>query len=351
MTFKNQIVVMGYFSLYNKRSFGIDLGNTNTIVNNDENILISQPSYIAFHKQNFNVKAVGEEAYEMFEKTHTDLQSVKPLKRGVIADFESARCMIREMVKGVYASRSFFDSYDNIISGVPFNTSAVERKALLDALDQFNARNTYLISEPIAAAIGMDLNIHEPDGKLVIDIGGGVTEIVVISLSGVAAFQSLKIAGDSLDVEIQDFFRKEYNVAIGIKTAEQIKIKVGAVTENIVNPPQPVDVRGKDLASGLPTTRRLNHIDIVQILDKHIIAIEDAIINTLESCPPELAADIYKNGLTVTGGGAHLRGLKERLQQRIKLPVFIDANALTSVSRGLAKVLRDMKKYKSILVS
>jgi rod shape-determining protein MreB and related proteins len=351
MTFKNQIVVMGYFSLYGKRSFGIDLGNTNTIVNNGENILLSQPSYIAFHKQNLNVKAVGEEAYDMFEKTHADLKSVKPLKCGVIADFNSARCMIAEMVKGVYEERSFLDSYDNVISGVPFNTSSVERRALREALDQFKARNTYLISEPIAAAIGMDLNIQEPDGKLIIDIGGGVTEIVVISLSGIATFQSLKTAGDSFDTEIQDAFRRNYNMSIGIKTAEQIKIKVGAVSNDIISSPMPFDVRGKDLASGLPINRKVDHLEIARILDKHIVSIEEAIINTLESCPPELAADIYKNGLIVTGGGAHLRGLKERLQRKIKLPVHVDINALTSVSKGLAKILRDVKKYRTVLVS
>ncbi len=340
---------MGRFNFFKGRSFGIDLGNNNTLVSDEDNILIAQPSYITFHTINHSIKAIGTEAYNMFEKTHQELVSIKPLKGGVIADFESASRMIRQMISGAYINKSRLEGYDNIISGVPYSTTEVERRALRAALDQFNARNTYLMFEPLAAALGMGLNIQEPDGKLVIDIGGGLTEIVVISLSGIAAFQSIKIAGDTFDVEIQDHFRRKYNMAIGLKTAEQVKIEVGAVIENINNVPTSITVKGKDLVKGLPVIRTIDHKEVVHIIDKSVSAIEHSIVQTLETCPPELAADIYVNGLFVTGGSALIRGLKERLEARIKLPVHIDANALTSVSKGLAKALKTPEKYKSIL--
>jgi rod shape-determining protein MreB len=351
ITIENQFVVMGNFGLYKKRSFGIDLGNNNTLFNDEGNILASQPSYITFQAADRAVKAIGEKAYDMFEKTHDELRSVKPMKRGVIADFESAREMIKEMARTIYTKQSFFNTYDNIVSGVPYYTSEVERRALREALDQFNARNTYLLYEPLAAAVGMGLDIQAPDGKLVIDIGGGITEIVVISLSGIVAFQSIKVAGDSFDHEIQDYFRRRYNMSIGIKTSEDIKIKVGAVFENLREIPSPVKVKGKNLLNGLPITRMIDHLEMSEVLDKPINEIERAIRQTLETCPPELAADIYQNGLMITGGGAQLRGLKERLELKIKLPVTVDSNALTSVSRGLAKVLGDMNKYKGVLIS
>jgi rod shape-determining protein MreB len=351
MRIRNQIVLMGNFGLYRRRSFGIDLGNSNTVVNDEGNILVSQPSYITFYTGNLSVKAIGEQAYNMFEKTHDHLISVRPMKSGVIADFESARKMIKEMVQVSCSKKTFFNAYDNIISGVPYSTSEVERRALRDVLDQFNARNTYLLYEPLAAAIGMGLDIQSPDGKLVIDIGGGITEIVVISLSGIAAFKSIKVAGDSMDREIQDYFRRQHNMAIGIKTAELIKINVGAVVEDIKITPMPMQVKGKDLINGLPVTRKVDHTEIVGILERPMSDIEQAIVQTLENCPPELAADIYQNGLMVTGGCAQLRGLKERLAAKMKLPIYIDSDALTSVSRGLASALANMPKYKSILFS
>jgi rod shape-determining protein MreB len=239
--------------------------------------------------------------------------------------------------------------YDNIISGIPFSTTEVERRALRDALGQFNSRNTYMVYEPLAAALGIGLNIREPNGKMLIDIGGGITEIVVISLSGIAAFQSLKVAGDTFDEEIQDYFRKNYNMAIGLKTAEQVKIQVGAVIEKIPDVPQPMKVKGKDMMEGIPVTRIIKHNEVAYLLEKSISAIELSIAQTLESCPPELAADIYQNGIHITGGNAMLRGLKERFERKIGLPVHIDPQALLSVGKGVAQTLNDPKKFSNIL--
>ena len=338
------------FNFFKNKNVAIDLGNNNTVVSDTDRVLLAQPSYIVFDSESQAVKAVGEKAFNMFEKNHNDLRPIKPLKGGVIADYESASKMIREMLSVAYSTKSFLSGYNNIITGIPYSTTEVERRALRDAFGQFNSRKTYMVYEPIAAALGIGLNINEPDGKMLIDIGGGITEIVVISLSGIAAFQSLKIAGDVFDEEIQDYFRRQYNMAIGLKTAEQVKIQVGSVLDKISNAPAPMRVRGKDMIEGIPVTRTIDHIEVTRILEKSISAIEHAIIQTLETCPPELAADIYQNGIHITGGNSMLRGLKERFEARIELPVHIDIEPLLSVSRGIARTLNDTKKYSSILL-
>lgn len=337
------------FKLFHNHSFAIDLGNNNTIISDEFGPLLAQPSYIVFNTAK-NVKAVGDHAYAMFEKTHNELTPVKPMKGGVIADYESATRMIQEMVKQVYKKRNFFSGFDHVISGVPYNTTEVERRALRDALEQINSKKSHLMYEPLAAALGMGLAIREPQGKLVIDIGGGITEIVVISLSGIAAFKSVKVAGDTFDENIQDHFRKNYNIAIGLKTAEQVKIQVGAVTEKLIDPPHPMFVKGKDMMTGIPVTWKIDHNEVAHILEKSIQHIETAIIQTLETCPPELAADIYETGIHLTGGGAMLRGIHSRLQKHIKLKVITDTDPLRSVSKGISHALASPDKFKSILI-
>ncbi|HET7178579.1 MAG TPA: rod shape-determining protein [Chryseosolibacter sp.] len=339
------------FDFIRKKSFAIDLGNTNTLVRDVNKVLVDQPSYIVLDSDRSRVRAVGTQAYRMFEKSHAEYRPIKPLQGGVIADFDSAAKMLQELMRLAYGERHLLSGYGDVISGVPYSTTHVERRALLDALDTLHARHTYLLFEPLAAALGMGLNIQEPDGKMVIDIGGGITEIVVISLSGIASFQSIKVAGDSMDESIRHHFRKKYNMAIGIKTAEQVKIAVGAVLEDLECPPAPVAVKGKELLRGLPVTRTVGHAEIAAVLEKSISAIELGIIQTLETCPPELAADIYGNGIHVTGGNALLRGLQQRLERKLKLPVNIDDDPLLSVSKGVAIVLCDPVKYRSVLVS
>lgn len=337
-------------SMFKNRSFSIDLGNNNTLVADSTKMLLAQPSYIVFNS-NHSVKAVGEQAYEMFEKTHEELTPVKPLRGGVIADFNSASLMIKELVNRAYTQKaSFFSGYDHIISGVPYYTTEVERRALRDAIDQFNPRKRSLLFEPLAAAIGMGLNIREPEGKMVIDIGGGITEIVIISLSGIAAFQSLKVAGDTFDMNIQDYFRRNFNMSIGLKTAEQVKILAGSVQEDIDPIPDTIMVKGKDLMTGIPVIRKIDHREIAFILEKSVSSIERSIIQTLETCPPELAADIYQNGMHITGGSSLLRGLKQRFEKNMKLPVHLDEQPLSSVSRGIARVLANPKKFTGVLI-
>lgn len=338
------------FDFIRKKSFAIDLGNTNTLVRDVNRILVDQPSYIVLDSNRSVVKAVGTQAYRMFEKSHQEFRPVKPMQGGVIADYDSAAKMLKALMVQAYGEKSLLNGYGDIISGVPYSTTHVERRALLNALETLHARNVYLLYEPLAAALGMGLNIQEPNGKFIIDIGGGITEIVVISLSGIACFQSLKVAGDSMDETIRHYFRKEYNMSIGIKTAEQAKIGVGAVLNDLENAPEPIAVKGKELLRGLPVIRMVDHREIAHVLEKSISAIELGIIQTLETCPPELASDIYLNGIYVTGGNALLRGLQIRLERKLKLPVNIDDHPLLSVSKGVAAVLRDPKKYKGVLM-
>lgn len=335
-------------NLFPTKSFAIDLGNNNTLLTDANQILLSQPSMIVFDESKHSVKAVGDEAFNIFEKNHDMLKPVKPLRWGVISDYDSASIMINQMVRQVY-KKNWLSSFDHIISGVPFCTTEVERRALRDALDQFNSRKTHLLFEPLAAAVGMGLNISEPEGKMVIDIGGGITEIVVISLSGVATFRSLKVAGDSFTDEIQDHFRRHHNLAIGWKTAEQVKMQVGAAIDTLEQPPSPMLVRGKDIREGIPVTRKVGHAEIALVLNKSIQAIEQAIVQTLEVCPPELAADIYQSGIFLTGGSSLLRGLRERIQHTIQLPVHLDDSALLSVSKGISQALRNPQKFKAVL--
>jgi rod shape-determining protein MreB and related proteins len=338
------------FQLIKKKSFGIDLGNNNTIVSDHEKILVDQPSYIVLDKSQQGVRAVGNAAFEMFEKSHQHLKPVKPLKGGVIADQTSATKMISALMHLAYGNRSLLQGYDKLISGVPYATSNVEKRALKTALEQFNANRTYLLYEPLAAALGMGLDISQPDGKMIVDIGGGITEIVIISLSGIAAFQSVKVAGDTMDEEIRHYFRRKYNMEIGLRTAEQVKITVGAVQDIPLNIPAPLMVKGKDLMRGIPTTRSIDHTEVASILEKSVGTIELGILQALEKCPPELAGDIYNNGIFLTGGNALLRGLRERLQTKLMVKVHVDKTALHSVSKGVASVLRDPGKYRTVLM-
>lgn len=331
-------------------SFAIDIGNNNTVLSDGAGTCSHQASFIVFESETNRIRAVGDEAYDIFERTPQELRAVKPLKWGVIADYDSASAMIRKMVAKTFTGTRFFPRYNEIISGVPYCSTEVERRALREALDQFNARDRYLLFEPLAAALGMGLNIREPDGKMIVDIGGGITEIVIISLSGIAVFKSVKTAGDTFTEDIRDHLRKEYNFQIGWKTAELIKRKAGAVMDQLKENPEPMLVKGKDLMEGIPAMRSIDHRQVSYILNKSMRAIEEQILQALQICPPELAADIYKNGIHVTGGGSMLRGMKERLERIVQLTVHVDPDPLWSVSRGISRALSNTKSHRAILI-
>lgn len=335
--------------LRKRTSIAIDLGNSNTVIAGNQHQYASHPSCIALHRAGNIVKAVGQEAYEMLGKASDHLKVVKPLKEGVIVDFDSAKRMIKYLVRDQYPRSSFFSGFDEVVAGIPFDTTEVERRALRDALEQFNAQQVRLIFEPIAAAIGVGLNIQEPDGKFVVDIGGGITEIVVISLSGVVSHQSIKVAGDTFNEDIQHFFKSNYNMTVGVRLAEQLKINIGAAVEYLHDAPQPCDMVGKNLMTGLPVGKQIDHKEMAHILNSSVTKIEQAVLQALEECPPELAGDIYENGIHLTGGGSLLRGLKQRLEEKTKLPVHHDDHALLSVTKGLTTVMQSSKVYKQVL--
>lgn len=338
------------FSFSSSNNLAIDLGNNNTLLTDQSSILLSQPSLLVINELNNKVEAVGDQAYEMFEKTHANLKPVKPLKGGVISDGESARKMVKALVNRTQKQSFFGRGFNYLLSGVPYDTTPVEKRALRDTLDQFTAKHIHLVHEPLAAALGMGLNIREPEGKLIVDIGGGITEVVVISLSGIAAFQSTRVAGDTLDEEIQDYFRRKYNMAVGIKTAEALKKKIGCVYAPVAQQEETFLVKGKDLMEGIPMSKVISQVELAHVLERPFKQIEECIHQSLEVCPPELAADIYKSGIYVTGGNAQLKGLKERLHKIFKLQVNIDPQALLSVSNGIRSILTTPEKYKAVLM-
>ncbi|MCB0489587.1 MAG: rod shape-determining protein [Cyclobacteriaceae bacterium] len=334
---------------FKNQSLAIDLGNNTTRMTDADNILYSQSSCIVFDSKK-SVKAIGDEAYKMFEKSHRGFQPVKPLKGGVIADYDSATAMIQKMVSVVRANKSRFSGFGQIVSGIPYSTTEVERRALRDALDLLGPRKRYLLFEPIAAALGMGINIEQPEGKMIIDIGGGITEIVILSLSGIVAFQSTKAAGDAFDTLIQDYFRRQRGIIIGSQTAERIKLKVGSVLYDLNPEPSPEVVSGKDIKTGIPVSYTIGHREIAGVLSRAFESIERCAQNVLETCPPELAADIYKNGIYVTGGGALIQGVKARLESSLQVPIYIDPTPLESVSRGASLTLKNPQRYRSVLV-
>jgi rod shape-determining protein MreB and related proteins len=337
--------------LLSGRKLAIDLGNSKTTISDNKQLLTCQPSYVVLNSNNKSLKAVGSAAYDMYGRTHDQFQTVKPLRGGVIADFDSACLMLKAIVNSINNQPKFsLRGIEYLISGIPYSTTEVERRALRDSLEQFHSRKTKLIFEPLAAALGLGLDIKKPDGIMLVDIGGGITECVIISLSGITAFQSIKMAGDSFDEDIRDYFRKQYNMSIGHKTAELIKIHVGAVLDQLDEEPQPYYFNGKDLMTGIPIKRKTDYKEISFILDRTFSRIENHILKTLETCPPELAADLYQNGIHVTGGCALLKGVKKRLEKFLSLKVHIDSSPQLTVSKGISKVLANPDFYKSILI-
>lgn len=331
-------------------SIALDLGNNNTVLTDASNHRFSAPSFVALNRNNKSVRAVGEDAYRMLGRIGEELKVVKPLKGGIIADYDAAILMLSSLMGQAYPKRTFFDKLSQLVCGIPYSSTDVERRALRDALEQFRSRRTQLIFEPIAAAIGMGLNVQEPDGKFLVDVGGGITEIALISLSGIVTYQSIKVAGDTFDEDIQNYVKKKYNMAIGIKQAEHVKIKAGAALSELAQAPEPAYVAGKDISTGIPKIILISPAEIAEVLHESIDKIEEAILQTLEQCPPELAGDVYTNGIYLTGGSSLLPGFRDRLAASIKIPIHQDPNALFTVTKGIAEVMRAADQYKAVMV-
>jgi rod shape-determining protein MreB and related proteins len=331
------------------KNYGVDLGTANTVIIHDNQILINEPSIVAIDTVSKKVVAVGTEAMNMHEKTHENLKTIKPLRDGVIADYFATEQMIQGMLKKIAPPRILMQQRRFLIC-IPYCTTEVEKRAVRDSAQQVGGTDVYMIHEPIAAALGIGLNIREAEGTMLVDIGGGTTEIVVISLSGIVCSQSIRIAGNSFDADIIDYIRKEHNLLIGERTAEKIKVAIGTVVTDLSEPPPPYKVLGRDLLTGIPKATMVNYQEIATVLDRAIQKIEEAILRTLEECPPELAGDIHENGIYLTGGGAFLRGISSRIGKRTGLPIHIAPEPLLSVTKGVWKALGDLAHYKDLLL-
>ena len=330
------------------QGIAIDLGTANFLVIHEDKVVVDEPSIIAFDRRTGKVIAVGRKAMQMEGKAHENIRIVRPLKDGVIADFYAAEHMIRGMLQMISNKKLLNPSYRMVIC-VPSGITEVEKRAIRDSAMIAGAKEVYLIHEPVAAAVGIGLDVEEPTGHMIIDIGGGTTEIAVIALSGIVCDQSIRIAGDNFDADIMDFIRRQHNILIGQSTAEKIKIEVGSALFELADPPEDVSIKGRDLMSGLPKLIKVSYTEIAHCLDKSLSKIEEAVLKTLEITPPELSSDIHQSGIYLTGGGALLRGLDKRIAVRTKLPVHVVDEPLLAVVKGTGIALKNIGHFRFLM--
>ncbi|MCT3824055.1 rod shape-determining protein [Elizabethkingia anophelis] len=340
---------MGLFDMFTQE-IAIDLGTANTLIIHNNKIVIDQPSIVAIERSTGKPIAVGEQAKHMQGKTHEDIKTVRPLKDGVIADFQASEHMIKEFIKKIPGIKGkLFQPALGIVICIPSGITEVEKRAVRDSAQKVNAKEVRLIYEPMAAAIGVGIDVQKPEGNMIIDIGGGTTEIAVVALGGIVCDKSVKIAGDVFTNDIAYYLRTHHNLYIGERTAERVKIEVGSAVEELDMPIEDIPVQGRDLITGKPKEIMVGYKEIARALDKSIIRIEDAVMETLSLTPPELAADIYKTGIYLAGGGALLRGLSDRIHRKTGLPVFVAEDPLRAVVRGTGIALKNMDKFNFLI--
>ena len=341
---------MGFFDFLTEE-IAIDLGTANTLIIHNDKVVVDSPSIVARDRVSGKIIAVGKEANLMQGKTHENIKTIRPLKDGVIADFDASEQMISMFIKNIPALRKkLFAASLRMVICIPSGITEVEMRAVKESAERVNGKEVYLIHEPMAAAIGIGVDIMQPKGNMIVDIGGGTTEIAVIALGGIVCDKSVKVAGDVFTNDIIYYMRTQHNLYVGDRTAEKIKIQIGAATDDLEIPPDEMNVQGRDLLTGKPKQVQISHREISKALDKSILRIEDSVMETLSQTPPELAADIYNTGIYLAGGGSMLRGLDKRLSQKTDLPVYIAEDPLRAVVRGTGIVLKNIAKYKSVLI-
>lgn len=336
---------MGIFNIFSS-DIAMDLGTANTLIHiKGKGIVLNEPSIVAFDKNSKKIIALGNKAKEMQGREHKEIRVTRPMRDGVIADFEIAEGMIRAFIKKVSPSPI---ANRRIIVAVPSGITEVEKRAVRDSAEHAGAKEVHLIAEPMAAAIGIGIDVDAPVGNMIIDIGGGTTEIAVIALSGIVNEESIRIAGDEMNYAIVQHFKRNHNILIGERTAEGIKCEVGSAVplkEEMV-----IQVKGRDLVGGIPKTTEVSSVEIREALNEAVVQIVDAVRQALERTPPELSADILDRGVMLTGGGALLKGLDERIRMETNLPVHVAEDPLTAVARGAGKVIDNLNHYSRVLI-
>lgn len=339
------------------RDLGIDLGTANTLVYlRGKGIILREPSVVAVQKDTGAIITVGEEAKRMIGRTPGNIVAIRPLKDGVIADFDTTQSMLRYFISKALNQRKFLIR-PRVVVGVPSGVTAVEERAVREAAMQAGAKEVYLIEEPMAAAIGAGLPVHEPMGNMVVDIGGGTTEVAVISLGGIVTSKSIRVGGDEMDDAIIQHIKRNYNLMVGERTAEEIKVQIGSASfsprpegEELERYRSTYDVRGRDLVAGLPKTITVTSMEIQEALSEPVTSIMDAIKVCLEKTPPELAADIMDRGIVLAGGGALLYGLDRLVSEETGMPVYLAEDPLLAVALGTGKVLENIEQLKRVLI-
>ncbi len=339
---------MGLFSFLTQE-IAIDLGTANTIIIHNDKVVVNEPSIVAIDQHTSKLIAIGEKARQMHGKTHESIKTVRPLRDGVIADFDAAEQMIRGMIKMINTKPKMFNPALKMVVCIPSGATEVERRAVRDSSEHAGGRDVYMIYEPMAAAIGIGIDVEAPVGSMVVDVGGGTTEIAVISLGGIVCNQSIRIAGDGFTADIQAYMRHQHNIKIGERTAEDVKINVGSSLSDLDEPPEDYTVRGPNLMTAMPIEIPISYQEIAHCLDKSISKIETSILAVLEQTPPELYADVVNRGIYMAGGGALLRGLCKRFTDKINIPFHLAEDPLQAIARGTGIALKNADRFSFLM--
>ncbi len=331
------------------QELAIDLGTANTLIIYNGKVVVDEPSIIALELQTGKVKAIGTEAKKMDGRVNPNIKTIRPLKDGVIADFKATELMLRGLIKKVRTTNTMFSPSLRMVICIPSGSTNVEIRAVRDSAEHAGARDVYMIFEPMAAALGAGLDVEAPEGNMVIDIGGGTSEIACISLGGIVCSESINVAGDVFTSDIQNYVRQQHNIRIGERTAEEIKHAIGAAIPELEEEPEDFVLTGPNMLTALPQTVTLSYNEIAYALEKSLVKLDAALMTVLETMPPELYSDIVKNGIYLAGGGALIKGLDKRLSNKCGLPVHIAEDPLRAIARGTSIAMKNVDKFSFLM--